>query len=63
MRSPEKAGKQDEANSIYGEWQAVREEEEYDVNRVETIHYRHPAARYKVPEPEEDDPKYWRHYN
>jgi hypothetical protein len=61
IRDARKKGNEDEAKPLYGEWRAVREDEQYDVDRVETIHYRRIAARYRVPEPE-DGPKYWRRH-
>jgi hypothetical protein len=58
MAEAEKSKDRKLSNEIWGEWQAVREPERDEYDRLVTIYWRGLAARHRVPEPEETD-VYW----
>ena len=56
----EKPRSHDEAQDLYGEWQSVREDEQADVDRQLTLYWQRRAARHHLPEPDDNDARYWK---
>jgi hypothetical protein len=50
------------SDDLYGEWQADRASEAYEVERLRTIDLCRKAARYHVLEPDYNDPRFWDSY-
>jgi hypothetical protein len=55
----EKKGDRQEAEARHSEWSAVRQEEQDEVDRLETIYWQKKAARHRVPVPSYGHKPYW----
>jgi hypothetical protein len=56
----EKRHNREEADDLYGEWHAVAEPEQDEVDRLLTAYWLRRAARHHLPRPD-PDPQYWVH--
>jgi hypothetical protein len=54
-----KANDRERANDLYGQWQADREDEQYEVNRLRTIRWDRLATKHFITLPDLDDKLYW----
>ncbi len=57
----EKSRRRNEAQDLSGEWQAVREDEQAEVNHQLTLYWLRRASRHYLPEPDSNDIRYWKH--
>ena len=59
LRKAEKKGDRDEIDSLHGEWSAVREPEQDEVDRLTTRYWEQRATKYRIPVPSHGHPPYW----
>ena len=62
IREADRKNDEEASRILYGEWQADREQEQYEVDKLQTIYSRKLAAKYRVPEPP-DGEVFWKRYS
>jgi len=55
-----KPNSHENVEELYGEWNAERESEQDEVDRLLTLHYLRRAARHHLPQPDGEDARYWK---
>jgi len=59
IREADNKNNKEESGDLGAEWQAAREQEQYEVDRLQTIYSRKCAAKFRVPEPP-DEKIFWK---